>query len=163
MQRFFYRHQPKSSLRSVFLAGVGAAIAIAILAFASNSYNAMLMAPLGATCVLVFGFPASPFSQPANVVGGHLLSAALGLAMHFLLPGNLVMDGVVVGLAVSGMMLFRIVHPPAGATALLAYLTATNWIFLVFPVLTGSVVLVVLAFFYHLLLKSAYPNTLPKV
>ena len=162
MRRFIYRHQPKSSLRSVVLAGLGAAIAIAILALASSYFSVMLMAPLGATCVLVFGFPSSPFSQPANVVGGHLLSAAIGLGAHFAMPGDLLMDGVAVGLAVSAMMLFRIVHPPAGATALLAYLTATSWSFLVFPVLTGSVVLVIIASIYHRVVKSTYPNTLPK-
>lgn len=163
MKRFFYRHQPKTTPRAAIIAGFGSALAIIILAILTDSSGyVLLMAPFGASCVLIFGFYSSPFSQPANVIGGHVLSAAIGLALHFILPANLVVDGVAVGLAVSGMMLLRIVHPPAGAAALVAYLSATSWMFLLFPVLVGSVILVAIATIYHAVVKTSYPHPISK-
>ena len=122
----------------------------------------MLVAPFGATCVLLFATPASPVSQPINVVGGHVLSAAIGLALHFLFPASFVAEGLAVGLAVSAMMLTRLVHPPAGATALVAYLTATSWWFILFPVAVGSVALVAIAAIYHRFTKATYPHPVPE-
>ena len=163
MQRFFFRHQPSPKLRIVIIAGLGAAISIGLLGLVTEmSSYAMLMAPFGASCVLKFAVPSSPLSQPANVVGGHVLSAAVGLALHFVLPGNFAIAGLAVGLAVAGMMLFRVVHPPAGATALVAYSVATSWTFLLFPVLVGSVLLVLIAGVFHKLNGTSYPLPLPK-
>ena len=145
------------------LAGLGAAISIGLLGLATDmSAYSMLMAPFGATCVLKFAAPASPFSQPLNVVGGHFLSAAVGLALHFMLPGNFAIAGLAVGLAVIGMMLLRIVHPPAGATALVGYSVATSWIFLFFPVLAGSILLVAIAWVFHKVNGTVYPLPVPK-
>ncbi len=163
MKRFIFRHQSGPSLRVVILAGLGAAVSIATLAFLTTmGPYAMLMAPFGASCVLKFAVPASALSQPANVVGGHFVSAAIGVALHFIMPGNFAIAGLAVGLAVMAMMVLRVVHPPSGATALVAYSTATSWMFLIFPVLTGSILLVIIAFIFHKLNGTAYPLPLPK-
>jgi CBS-domain-containing membrane protein len=162
MQRFLYRHQPSPSMRTAVLAGLGAAIAVALLAFANDKVGlAMLMAPLGASCVLLFGAPAAPFSQPINIVVGHMMSAAIGLVLHSIMPGQFFVAGIAAGIAVTAMMAFRVVHPPSGATALVAYLTATSWSFLVFPVAVGSLVLVAIATIYHRVVGTAYPAHLP--
>lgn len=162
MQRLIYRHQPKTTLKAATIAGFGSFIAIVVLAVIGNvSGYLWLIAPFGASCGLMFGFHSSPFSQPANVIGGHLLSAFIGLGLHFLMPGQLVAEGLSVGIAVAAMMALRIVHPPAGATALVTYLTASNWLFLVFPIFSGSVLLVAMATTYHWLAKNSYPHPLP--
>ncbi len=162
MERFFYRHQPMPKLRIVLFAGLGSAISIALLGlFTDMSNYAILMAPFGASCVLKFAVPASPLSQPANVVGGHLISALLGLLLHFTMPGHFAVAGLAVGLAVMGMMFMRIVHPPAGATALVGYSVATSWSFLLFPVLTGSALLVLIAAIFHKLNGTVYPLPRP--
>jgi CBS-domain-containing membrane protein len=162
MRRFIHRHQPKAHPRTALFAGLGAALAIGGLAFVNDVIGlAMLMAPLGASCVLLFAAPQSPLSQPANVIGGHVLSGVVGLGLHFALPGSFWMAGLAVGAAVAAMVYLRVVHPPAGATALVAYLTAVSWSFLLFPVALGSVALVAVATFYHRLLRTPYPAPLP--
>jgi CBS-domain-containing membrane protein len=163
MERYTYLHLPHSQWQKAVLAGLGTALAIGLLGyFSATTTFIMLVAPFGASCVLMFGMPTSPVSQPINVVGGHIFSAVIGLALHFMFPDSFVAEGMAVGLAVAGMMLLRIVHPPAGATALVAYLTATSWWFLVFPVMVGSVTLVVIAALYHRLTKTTYPHPVPE-
>ena len=162
MRRFIHRHQPKAHPRVALLAGLGTALAIGGMAFVNDVIGlTVLMAPLGATCVLLFAAPQSPLSQPVNVIGGHMLAAAVGLGLHFAIPGSFWMAGLAVGLAVAAMVYLRIVHPPAGATALIAYLTAVSWSFLLFPVALGSVALVAVATFYHRLMRTPYPAPLP--
>ncbi|MEO6609873.1 MAG: HPP family protein [Aestuariivirga sp.] len=163
MDRFIHRHLPHSTWPTALLAGVGSAVGIGLLGYASEMTTfLMLVAPFGATCVLIFAMPTSPVSQPINVVGGHILAGIVGLVMHFLLPGSAIGEGLSVGIAISAMMLLRLIHPPAGATALVAYLTATTWWFILFPVATGSILLVVIAAIYHALTKSTYPHPVPE-
>ena len=158
MKHYLNRHQAQPAAKAMLAAGFGAAVAVIIVAGLSQiTTMAMLFAPLGATCILLFSIPASPLSQPINVVGGHFISALIGVVGHFILPANFVLDGLVVGAALMAMMALRIVHPPAGATALVAYITATSWLFLAFPILLGSVVLVALATIYHRLTGTQYP------
>ncbi len=163
MKRFLARHQTMPKIRIAILAGLGAAVSIGLLGLITEmSSYAMLIAPFGASCVLKFAVPNSPLSQPANVIGGHMFAAIVGLCLHFLMSGNFLVAGLSVGLAVSGMMLLRIVHPPAGATALVAYDVATSWAFLFFPVLVGSLMLVLIAAAFHKINGTAYPLPLPK-
>lgn len=70
----------EKTLLAVF-AGLGATLAIALLSFAdaSSQHWVLLMAPFGATAVLVFGVPASPLAQPRNVIAGHLITALIGV------------------------------------------------------------------------------------
>lgn len=85
-----------------------------------------LVAPLGASAVLVFAVPASPLAQPWPVIGGSLLSGAVGLACgHLGLPPWLA-AALSVGLAIATMALARCLHPPGGACALLCALGAAN-------------------------------------
>lgn len=107
-----------------------------------------LMAPFGATCVILFAAPASPFAQPRNVIAGHLISATVGLVAIYGLGESLLVMSLAVGLAIMLMQLFRAVHPPAGANPLVIFLAGKGVIgfsFLVAPVLLGSIALVLLA------------------
>ena len=126
------------------VAGFGAAIAIFILCLLRTSqyHLVLVMAPFGATTVLVFGLPNSPLAQPKNVILGHLIMAFIGLlCLHTLgvTPSSLAMA---TGLAVAGMMLTDTTHPPAGANPLLIMLTHQHWEFLLTPVLLGAVIIV---------------------
>lgn len=114
-------------LQQTLIATLGASIGIGLIAFLSNvSGNALLMAPLGATAVLVFGLPQSPLSQLRHVVGGHALSMIVGLVCFFILGNGVVAVGIASGLALGLMLATRTVHPPAGADPLLLMLTATS-------------------------------------
>jgi CBS-domain-containing membrane protein len=158
MRNFFLRHQPHMPPRTAILAGIGALLGIAALGLAGDATGmVMLFAPLGATCVLLFSLPASPLSQPMNVVLGHALSGALGLGAQFAAPGHLWVAAVAVGIAITGMGLLRLTHPPAGATTLVSYFTGAGWTYLAFPILTGAAALVIIAAAYHRATGTAYP------
>ncbi len=158
MRRFIHRHQPPMRVRSALLAGSGAALALAALGvFGSLTGHPWLVAPFGASAVLIFAAPTAVLSQPANLVGGHLVGAAIALVLAALAPGHVWLAAVAAGLTISAMVLLRIVHPPAGATALLAYLTDAHWTFIFLPVLAGSLFLVTAAWGWQKLIGGTYP------
>jgi CBS-domain-containing membrane protein len=158
MRRYIIRHQPPSTVKTALIGGTGAMLAVAAIGFTHDLAGlGLLFAPLGATCVLVFGIPASPLSQPANVIFGHALAGIIGVGAHFAMPDNMWLAAAAVGLAITAMAIFRITHPPAGATTLVSYASAQSAAFLAFPILTGAVALVLLASLYHRLTGTAYP------
>ncbi|MEI8593608.1 HPP family protein [Photobacterium sp. Hal280] len=126
------------------LSGLGAAVAIGLLSLAENLTSAglWLMAPFGATAVLVFGVPDSPLAQPKNVIAGHLLTALIGVFFVSFVGVTPFTLALASGLAVSVMLLTKTTHPPAGANPLLIMLTGQSWSFLITPVLIGAVVMV---------------------
>ncbi len=126
------------------LAGFGAFLAIGLLALldATLTEVALLMAPFGATAVLVFGVPESPLAQPKNVIFGHLITAFIGVFFTQIIGVSPLSLAMATGLAVSAMLLTKTTHPPAGANPLLIMLTGQSWGFLLTPVLVGAVVLV---------------------
>jgi CBS-domain-containing membrane protein len=151
----------KQTLKQALFAGMGGFIAILLLASASEmGVAALIMAPFGASCVLLFALPEAPLSQPRNVIGGHLLSATVGLAFYSFAPNTALFAALAVGLAISLMMLTKTTHPPAGANPLLFYLAAKPlgaW-FLLTPVASGAILLVLLATLYHRATgKFSYP------
>ncbi|EPJ44278.1 MAG: hypothetical protein OFPII_36010 [Osedax symbiont Rs1] len=126
------------------LAGFGAFLAIGLLALldATLTEVALLMAPFGATAVLVFGLPESPLAQPKNVIFGHLITAFIGVFFTQIIAVSPLSLAMATGLGVSAMLLTKTTHPPAGANPLLIMLTGQSWGFLLTPVLVGAVVLV---------------------
>ena len=75
----------------------------------------------GASAVLLYGAPKAPFSQPRNLVGGHLIAALVGVACYRHLPDILVLqEAAAVASAIALMMATRTMHPPGGATAVIA-------------------------------------------
>lgn len=162
MRHYFFRHQPPHRPHIALLAGLGALVAIGVTgALSLHAGVPLLMAPFGASCVLLFSVPGSPLSQPMNVVGGHVVSTAVALALHMLLPDAWWAAALAVGLAVTLMAVLRVTHPPAGADPLLVFAADPGWSFLVMPVLAGSVSLVVIAAAFHRLTRTAYPMKIP--
>ena len=127
------------------IAGFGAAIAILILSLLNNSQHeiVLIMAPFGATAVIVFGLPNSPLAHPKNVIFGHLITAFIGLLVMNTLGVSPYTLAIATGLAVTCMMISDTTHPPAGANPLLIMLTHQDWTFLVTPVLLGAVIIVI--------------------
>ena len=158
MRRFYFRHMPASGWVAAGVAALGATLMIAgVLYLGDITQQTMMVASFGATAVLLFATPNSPVSQPINVVGGHVIAAAIGLTLAAILPDNHLLAGLAVGLSIAAMMLLRIINPPAGATGLVAYLTHPGWMFLLFPVLFGSVALILFATVFHRLRGVEYP------
>ncbi|QYJ75598.1 HPP family protein [Shewanella sp. FJAT-52076] len=121
-----------------------------------------LMAPFGATCVILFAAPGSPLAQPRNVIGGHLIAATIGLAALYGLGDSLWVMALAVGLSILVMQVFRAVHPPAGANPLViifAGQAVVGFDFLLYPVLLGSVALVAIAaLLNNIAEETSWPN-----
>lgn len=151
---------PKADSKSILLAGLGAAIAISSVALIADLSNSVLiLGSFGASCVLLFGFPDSPFSQPRNVVGGHFLSALSGMLALKFLGHSWWSLAIGLACAVMGMMVTRTVHPPAGSNPVIVYLSQPAWNFLAFPVFLGSLILVLVALIYLNIIREAkYPK-----
>lgn len=156
---FFIRHQPKQSFGLIVKSGMGGLIAIGLVSVVGYvTGNTLLMAPFGATCVLLFSVPQSPLSQPINVVGGHIVSTTIGILLHTFLPAEWWVLGLAVGLAIAIMAGLRVTHPPAGADPLVVFFAEPAWGYLFFPVLFGSIALVIIAWLFHKLpAKTLYP------
>ena len=107
------------------VATLGGVISISLVILVTRSLlgeqPALIIVPsLGASAVLIFAAPHSPFAQPWAVMAGHLLSAVIGVACWQLVPNATLAAGLAVGLAIGAMHLARCLHPPGGATALAA-------------------------------------------
>jgi len=136
-------------------AGVGAALAIGVLGWLNLSWDtALVMAPFGASCVLLFSLPESPLARPKNVLGGHLLTASVGLLISLLpLPAEVQM-ALATGLAIALMQGLNLIHPPAGANPLLILMTGQEPAFLWQTVLPGTLLLMTLAYGFQLLRRK---------
>ena len=152
--------------RERWRAVAGAALGLLLAALVSRWAGAQLgihpwlMAPLGASAVLVFAVPASPLAQPWSVIGGNTVSALIGMACAWALPDTALAAAVAVAAAIAVMFLLRCLHPPGGATALLAVLTHTlDPRFALLPVLLNSVLLVAVGSVYNTLTGRRYPHT----
>lgn len=142
---------PRPSNLDIIRALIGGTLSIFILLILSKlSHNPWIMAPFGASCVILYAVSQSPLAQPRNVIFGHFISALVGVCFLKWLGVNELSIAFSVGSAIALMMYFRCVHPPAGANPLVILLTAQSihydWSFLLFPVLTGATALVLVAY-----------------
>lgn len=149
----------RERLRACLGAGLGIALTGLLTRWADPALP-WLAAPLGASAVLVFAVPASPLAQPWSVIGGNTLSALVGVACAALLPDPALAGALAVALAMGLMFALRCLHPPGGATALLAAMSAAPLAFALRPMLLNSVLLVLAGVAYNQLTRRAYPQPL---
>ena len=122
-----------------------------------------LIAPIGASAVLVFAVPASPLAQPWPVFGGNLVSAAVGVAMAQSIANPMLAVGVAVCLAIIAMSVLRCLHPPSGAVAITAILggdaiTKAGFAYPVTLVAANSAALLAMGWLYHRFSHHSYPH-----
>lgn len=151
---------PQPSTKAVALAWLGGFLAIAAVASLNDFLSvALVLGSFGASCVLVFGYPDVPFSQPRNVVAGHFISSLVGIVFLFAFGPHWWSVALAVGTAIALMMLTRTVHPPAGSNPVIVFLMQPSWSFLLFPTLIGALVLVAVALIYNNVTRDAkYPK-----
>jgi CBS-domain-containing membrane protein len=164
---WFVRQQAPISVGRAMLAGLGASSAIALLLSAGKlSDLPLVMAPFGASCVLLFTAADSPLSQPANVVGGHLLSTLVGLLFQTTLGSSPESMAFATGTAITLMRWLRVTHPPAGADPMVVLAGQESFSFLLFPVLPGTLLLVCFTSLYNHFLfggRVSYPHPLSPI
>lgn len=126
----------------------------------------LMVAPMGASAVLLFAVPASPMAQPWPIFGGNVISAFVGIAVAKLIGEPMVAAGVAVGLAIAVMSVTRCLHPPGGAAAITAVfggpaVMAAGFTFPVIPVALNAALLVALGVGIHKLTRRNYPHRPP--
>jgi CBS-domain-containing membrane protein len=151
-------YQPSFRRSQISVTWLGALLALALLGLLSAwSGMVLLAAPLGASSVLLFGYPASPLAQPRNIVLGNVMGALVSvMAVAWLGRGPLVI-ALAVGLTVLLGQQLRCLHPPAGGLAFLGVALGAKPLFVLTPVLSGSLLLVLLAAAFSRWVKGALP------
>lgn len=124
-----------------------------------------LIGSFGASCVLVYGVIQSPLAQPRNLIGGHVISAIIGVTMQKLLPDMIWLSApLAVSLSIVMMQVTKTLHPPGGATALIAVtgspqIKALGYEYVLNPVLSGASVLLAAALIFNNITKNRqYPS-----
>ena len=147
---------PRSSPAEIVAITAVAVLVVGGLTSLSSALEvALLLGTFAASSLLVFAYPDVPFSQPRNVLLGHLIGSACGLTAVHCLSGWWA-PAVAVGAAIALMKLTRTVHPPACSNPLiLCALPQASWTFLLFPTLTGAGLIVLVALLYHNLRREA--------
>ncbi len=146
--------------------GVGGTGLICSLLLGDDPHLPLLVAPMGASALLLFVVPASPMAQPWPVIGGSVVSAAVGLAVAGLISEPALAAGLAVAISIAAMSLARCLHPPGSAVALTAALggpaVATYGpAFALVPVGLNAVVLTLLGWAFHRLSTHSYPHVPP--
>lgn len=151
-------------------AGLAALVAISltgVITTLSVGPHPWLAASMGAASVILFVLPASPLAQPWSFVGGHLVSALIGVLCAKLIPDVVLASGCAVGLSIMAMTFLRCLHPPAGSIALMAVIggpaiKSLGFSFVLMPVLFNSLLMLVCAItLNNLWLNHPYPRPLP--
>jgi CBS-domain-containing membrane protein len=158
----------QTSRKEILLSAVGGFLGVLGIFMISDALFgdeiAVLIVPsMGASAVLLFAAPHAPFSQPWNVLVGHLLSAAIGVACWQWIPYPAIAASVGVGLAIAAMYLARCLHPPGGATALAAVIGSAElhqleFGYVIQPILFNVTLILMTAMLFNGLFRGrAYP------
>ena len=156
---------PRVGGAEIFWSWLGAFLGIAAVAllhyhWLEGSNLLLIVGSFGASAVLIYGAPSGPLSQPRNLLGGHLISALVGVAcLQLFAPLLWLAAALAVATAIALMHLSKTLHPPGGATALIAVIGGDEiqqlgyW-YLLFPIASGAMIMLLVA-----LLINNIPNS----
>jgi len=152
-----------------FWAFIGSFIGLGIISFLQYDYLTtadltLLIGSFGASCVLIYGVIDSPLAQPRNLIGGHVISAIVGVSIFKLIPVLWVAAPLAVSVSIIAMQITKTLHPPGGATALIAVtggvnITNLGYLYVLSPVLSGVLILFITALIFNNIPKGRrYPR-----
>jgi len=161
---------PRVGMAEVFWSWLGSFIGVAAVAlihfrFLDQQGLLLIIGSFGASAVLIYGAVRSPLAQPRNLIGGHILSAFIGVTAQQLFGGEpWLAAALAVSLSIALMHLTTTLHPPGGATALIAVIGGESvhqlgYLYLLIPVALGAAVMLLVALIVNNLAKSRkYPE-----
>jgi CBS domain-containing membrane protein len=126
--------------------------------------NVFLVGSFGASSVLIYGVVNSPLAQPRNLIGGHVISALIGVTVNFLIPVPWIAAALAVSSSIVLMQITKTLHPPGGATALIAVIgsekiKSLGYGYVLNPILSGVVILLFVALFFNNITSNrSYPR-----
>ncbi len=151
----------KSKNFEPILIGIFASLIIGFLAFLSfeTSTGFWLMFSFGSTTLIVLIFYESEFSQPRNIFFGHLLGIFIGVIFNIYFGMSFITLGLAVGLTITLMIYFKVIHPPAAANPLIALFSDVSFEYIISPVITGTIVIIILSYIVNkIILKRNFPK-----
>ena len=143
------------------VSGLSAAIVIGVLAFLTlrTPAGVWLMFSFGATVFIVFVLYNLETAQPKNIFFGHLVSILVGIVFNETIGFSFFSLGLSVGVAVALMVYLKIMHPPAASNPLVALFMDLSYDFILFPVITGTIVIILMSILINrIILKRKYPK-----
>ena len=151
----------KETFKKALLAGIFSAFTIGVLTVLTykSALGLFIAGSFGSSMVLLFGFPESPFAQPKNVFFGHLVTALVGVVFVVLVPLPMYINiALAVGVGVSLMILFNVVHPPAGGNPIIVIIGSVSYEYLISPIIFGCIIILLLAILINkFFLRKNYP------
>ena len=141
--------------------GISAALVIGVLAFLTlkTSAGVWLMFSFGATVFIVFVLYNLETAQPKNIFLGHLVSVLVGIIFNETIGFSFYSLGLSVGVAVALMVYLKVMHPPAASNPLVVLFTDVSFDFVLSPVITGTIVIILMSVFINkIILKRNYPT-----
>lgn len=117
----------------------------------TNYDQLFLVGSFGATAVLIYGAPHAEYSQPRNLIGGHLISALIGITVYKLFSSDAALaSALAVSLSIAAMHLTKTIHPPGGATALIAVIGSAEihemgYLYVLSPIGSGVIIMLIVA------------------
>ena len=143
------------------VSGIAAAVVISFLAFLTleTSAGVWLMFSFGATVFIVFVLYNLETAQPKNIFFGHLISILVGIFFNETIGLTFYSLGLSVGIAIILMVYFKVMHPPAASNPLVALFMDLSFDFILFPVVTGAIVIIIMSILINrIILKRNYPT-----
>jgi len=140
-------------LPAIILAGaLGGAAAVGLME-AASTYSSLPLSyiPFATSIVVVMGSPEASPAQPRALIGGHLISTLIGLAVVKIAGPGPWVAALAVGLSIVAMHVTRTFHPPAGIDPLIVVVNDLSWPFLLMPVAVGACALALFAYLWHAL------------
>ena len=151
----------KELLIKSLIAALFSAITIAALSLLTykTQYGIFLIASFGSSMVVLFGYPESPFAQPKNIFFGHLLTAFIGILFLNYVPLPIFINiALSVGVGVFFMIIFNVVHPPAGGNPIIVIIGGVSYEYLINPIIFGSLIVLFFGIVLNkFILKKNYP------
>ena len=155
------KERVRSALGALF--GIMATGLVSKMAVGDGSAVPILIAPMGASAVLLFAVPSSPLAQPWSIIGGNLIAALVGVSAALLVANPFLAASLAIGVTVALMTTCRCIHPPSGAVALTAVLGGRvvhdlGYGFVLWPVGANSALLLGTALLFNNLAGRSYPH-----
>jgi CBS-domain-containing membrane protein len=161
---------PRVSLSEIVWSWIGGFSGIALVAYLhfnvlSKTDLSLIVGSFGASAVLIYGAIKSPLAQPRNFIGGHLFSAIIGVASYKIFGGNMwIASAAAVATAIAVMHATKTLHPPGGATALIAVIGgekvhSLGFLYAIIPVGVGALIMLAIALLINNIPRSRkYPE-----
>nr|WP_068892707.1 HPP family protein [Pedobacter panaciterrae] len=167
--RYVLYRETLIDVKEHILTFIGSFIGIGLIGLLNSRYlvandNLYLIGSFGASSVLIYGIINSPLAQPRNLIGGHLISAIIGVTVAKIFPGEIWLAcALAVSISIVAMQITKTLHPPGGATALIAVIggekiKALGYMYVLSPVLSGIMILFLVALVFNNLRHRRYPT-----